>query len=44
MLRVRPCRDRIEGEEGGDFVFCFLLLSILLDTGNWQFTTCGCGQ
>jgi len=33
MLRVRPWRGRVEGEEGDDWVFCFLLLLTLLDTG-----------
>ena len=33
MLRVRPWRGRVEGKEGDDWVFCFSLLLLLLDTG-----------
>jgi len=33
MLRVRPWRGRVEGEEGDDCFFCFVLLLTLLDTG-----------
>jgi len=33
MLKVRPWRGRVEGGKGDDWVFCFLLLLTLLDTG-----------